>query len=153
APFLGNDGEGSLGLTIKPSARLQIAETYIDNRLRTKAGTAGRAGAADIFNVHLWRTKASLQFTRKLSLRAIVDYNGVLPNASLVVLSPSKRVTADVLVTYLLNPGTALYVGYNDQYANVRLDPRVSPALLSTSSPTTSVGRQLFVKVSYLLRY
>jgi opacity protein-like surface antigen len=153
APSLGDATEASLGLTVKPSSRLQIGETYIYNRLQTKAATTELPAPVDIFNLHLWRTKASLQFTRELSLRAIVDYNGVLPNATLVGLSRSKRVTADVLVTYLLNPGTALYIGYNDQYANVRVDPLVSPVLRATASPTTSVGRQVFVKVSYLLRY
>lgn len=153
APFLGGSTDASASLTLRPSSRLQVAETYIYSRLQTRSGVATPAGRADIFNLHLWRTKANLQFTRELSLRAIVDYNGVLPNASLVGLSRTKRVTADLLVTYLLNPGTALYVGYNDQFANVRLDPRVSPAVLATGHPDTSVGRQVFVKMSYLLRF
>ncbi|MBI3667750.1 MAG: hypothetical protein HY236_16225 [Acidobacteria bacterium] len=51
------------------------------------------------------------QFTRALSLRAIVDYNGLLPNPSLVRYERAKGLTGDVLLTYLLNPGTALYIG------------------------------------------
>ena len=56
-------------------------------------------------------------------------------------------------MTYLVNPGTALYVGYTDVYANLRIDPRVSPAVLPADSVTTSTGRQFFVKMSYLLRF
>jgi hypothetical protein len=86
-------------------------------------------------------------------LRAILDYNAVLPNAGLIDLERSKRLTADVLVTYLLNPGTALYVGYNNRFENLRLDPTVPPSLRRTGSPTNGVGRQFFVKMSYLFRF
>lgn len=56
------------------------------------------------------------QFTRALSLRGILDYNAILPNESLVALDRRKHLTADVLVTYLMHPGTAVYVGYTDGY-------------------------------------
>ena len=53
----------------------------------------------------------------------------------------------------MLNPGTALYVGYTDLYDNWRLDPTVSPALRRTDFPDLNTGRQFFVKVSYLFRF
>ena len=155
APFLADSTQAWLGLTLRPSSRLRLDETYIYNRLQTRPGTPAPAGAAgaDIFNLHLARSKANYQFTRALSLRAIIDYNSVLPDSSLVALTNDKRITADVLLTYLLNPGTALYVGYTDRYANLRLDPTSPPGLRPIGPPTTSVGRQIFVKLSYLLRY
>jgi len=65
--------------------------------------------------------------------------------------------TADFLVTYLLNPGTALYVGYTDGRENLALDPPTSamtpPTLRRIGSPDTSTGRQFFVKLSYLFRF
>jgi len=155
APFLGESAEGTMAVTLRPTSRFKLEESYIYNRLRTNGAPALPAipPATDIFTLHLWRTKANLQFTRALSLRAIIDYNGVRPNAALVDLTRDKRVTADVLVTYMVNPGTAVYVGYTDQYANVRIDPLEPPALRQIASPTTSVGRQFFVKASYLLRF
>ena len=143
------------GVTVRPVSRFRLEESYIYNRLRTNGSPTSGAilAAADIFTLHLWRTKANLQFTRALSLRAIIDYNGLRPNGALIDLTRDRRLTADILVTYLVNPGTAIYVGYNDQYANVRIDPLLSPALTRTASATTSVGRQIFVKVSYLLRF
>jgi hypothetical protein len=154
-PFLADTTQTWLGLTLRPSSRLRLDETYIFNRLQARPGAPLPAAAtgADIFNLHLARSKANYQFTRALSLRAIVDYNAVLPDSTLVALTNDKRITADVLLTYLLNPGTALYVGYTDRYANLRLDPADPPGLLPTGPPTTSVGRQIFVKMSYLLRY
>jgi hypothetical protein len=155
APFRANSAELDLSVTIRPTSRFRLEETYIYNRLRTdRTGTpASIPHDRDIFRLHLWRTKANVQFTRPLSLRAIIDYNAVLPDSALVSLTRDKRVTADVLLTYMLNPGTALFIGYNDQYANVRVDPLLSPQLQPTGSPTTSIGRQFFVKVSYLLRF
>ncbi len=155
APFLGDSVEDQLGATWRPTSQFTLEETYIYNRLRTDGqGTPpDTPHATDVFRLNLWRTKASFQFTRALSLRAIVDYNIVNPNQALISLTRDARLTGDILVTYLVNPGTAIYVGYNDQYANVRVDPTLSPPISPTSSPSTSIGRQVFVKVSYLLRY
>ena len=64
-----------------------------------------------------------------------------------------KKVGLDVLFTYMLNPGTALYVGYTDLYENYRLNPLESPELYRTISPDLNTARQFFVKLSYLLRF
>ncbi len=86
-------------------------------------------------------------------MRAIFDYNSVLPNQALVDLEREKHLGADVLLTYMLNPGTALYVGYTDLFDNLALNPTISPALKRTSFPDLNTGRQVFVKLSYLLRF
>jgi hypothetical protein len=52
----------------------------------------------------------------------------------------------------MLNPGTALHIGYTDNYENLRMDPGVSPYLQRSGFPDFSVGRQFFIKLSYLLR-
>ncbi|MGH9578608.1 MAG: hypothetical protein ACRD3R_14305, partial [Terriglobales bacterium] len=67
---------------------------------------------------------------------------------------PNKRFTSDLLLTYLLHPGTAVYVGYTDSYANVRLDSlALPPRVVPTGSPNQPVGRLFFVKLSYLFRF
>ena len=106
-----------------------------------------------IFSNTIERSTVNYQFTRALSLRAIIDYNAVLPNTGLVSLERTKRLTGDVLVTYLLNPGTAVYVGYTDRFENLIIDRTVPPSLRRTISPLNGVGRQLFVKASYLFRF
>ena len=112
----------------------------------------GEAATATVFNNHILRSKAHYQFNRELSLRAIIDYNAILPNASYIFLEKTKRLGFDFLLTYMLHPGTALHVGYTDNYENLRLDPGASPLLQRSGSPDISVGRQFFVKLSYLLR-
>jgi len=106
-----------------------------------------------IFNNHILRSKINYQFNRALSLRAIFDYNAVLPNERLVALGRDKRFTADFLMTYLVNPGTALHVGYTDGYQNLAIAPTDPPSLFRTGAPFNSTGRQFFVKMSYLLRF
>ena len=155
APFLANAQDAEAGITFRPFAQLRLDETYLFSRLSTRDVVQTPDGPADgdIFNNHILRTKVNFQFTRALSLRGIVDYDAILPSASLVALDREKRLAFDLLGTYMLNPWTAVYVGYTDAYENLELQsPRDRP-LVRAGGPTVSVGRQLFVKVSYLLKY
>ncbi len=155
APFLANLVGNSFTITLRPVPRLRLDEIYLYTRLGTRHGftPAGFPDSIAIFNNHLIRTKVNYQFSKALSLRLVQDYSATLSNPALVSNSPFKRLTGDVLLTYLLNPGTALYVGYTDRYDNVALDLTTPPTLRPTHSPTTSTGRQFFVKISYLFRY
>jgi hypothetical protein len=78
----------------------------------------------------------------------------VLSNPLLSSLSPTKNFNADFLITYLVHPGTAIYVGYNSNLQN--LDRRLLPTptgLLTTPDSFINDGRQFFVKASYLYRF
>jgi hypothetical protein len=148
APALADFRDASVTLTFRPSGSLLVDQTYLYSDL-TARPESGQSGT--IFTNHIIRSKVNYQFTRALSLRAIVDYNGVLANPSLVALDRTKHVTADLLMTYLVSPGTALYVGFTDGYDNVVLDTALG--VRPSRSPTTSTGRQFFVKSSYLFRF
>ena len=157
-PFLANSTSANFGFTLRPRPRLRFDQTYIYSRLGAREGStpAGFFPGTAIFNNHIVRSKLNVQFTRALSVRAILDYNSVLPNPQLVQLSRAKSLRGDVLFTYLLHPGTALYVGYSDLYENLEIDP-VSAAplrtLRRTTSPNNPTGRLFFVKLSYLFRF
>jgi hypothetical protein len=144
-PFLANERDWAVNLTFRPTSRLKLDEVYYYTALRT--------ATASVFTNHLARSRLNYQFNRELSLRMIVDYNGVLANPSLVDLGRQKRVTGDVLLTYLIHPGTALYVGYTDRLENLRLFPGAPPTVLPIVSPSTTTARQFFAKISYLLRF
>ncbi len=155
-PFLGDSKYASLAVTLRPNPRLRLDESYIYSRLGTDAASLPPTltSSGVIFNNHILRSKVNFQFTRTLSLRTIVDYNSLLPNPALVAIpDSSKRVTADILLTYFLHPGTAFYVGFNNTLENAAYDPLQSPAYRHTAFPGTTTGRQFFVKVSYLFRY
>jgi hypothetical protein len=66
-PFLAKSFEGTFGFTFQPIDRLRLDETYLYTRLAT-----AHAPATAIFNNHILRSKANYQFTRELSLRAII---------------------------------------------------------------------------------
>jgi len=153
-PFLSGSDDARLGVTFRPTSRTRVEETYIYNRLGTLASRqVDVRSVPSIFNNHLWRTKVNYQFTRALSIRLIVDYNATLANPLLVNLDRSKRITGDVPLTYLLNPGTALYIGYTDRRENLAFDSSSLTGLQRTMSPFFPKDRQLFVKISYLFRF
>jgi hypothetical protein len=148
-PFLADLTEVESGVTLRLGTRLRIDERYLFSRF-SAGGDRGLTG--DVFNNHIVRSRASYQFTRELTGRVILDYEAVLPNQRLVSLEREKRLGIDLLATYLVNPWTAVYVGYTDGYENlVPAGPAMPP--LRRGGPTTSTGRQVFVKVGYLLRY
>jgi hypothetical protein len=143
-PFGVGFQEAEVHVTLRPRPKLRLDESYYFTRL---------AGAQTVFNDHVLRSKANYQFTRALSVRAILDYHGVLPNAQFVALERTKRLGADVLFTYLVHPGTALYAGYSSAYENFRVDPLANPVWRRTATPNGLSGRQVFVKLSYMFRY
>lgn len=151
APFLGNSLEGVLEVTFRPAARLRLDHTFLYERLTTRP--VGSAPAARIYTDRVLREKVNYQFSRALSLRAIVDYSAVDRDSTLSRVDPERHWAMDLLLTYLVNPGTALYVGYRDGYENVAILPGTPPTLSRTDEPTTSTGRQLFLKMSYLLQF
>ncbi|HEY3103583.1 MAG TPA: DUF5916 domain-containing protein, partial [Pyrinomonadaceae bacterium] len=151
SPFEAESRGGNVSIILRPTARASFYQSYIYRRLATSNNSLAFAGTGtSIFNNHLLRSKINYQFTRKLSLRFILDYDAVLPNTSLITLENTKRLTPDILLTYLVNPGTALYVGYTDRYENLLLSPG---SFARAGSPTRPTDRQFFVKMSYLFRY
>lgn len=145
APFLGDELKGEIVFTFRPAARLRVDHTFLYERLSTLS--------ARIFTDRILREKVNYQFGRALSLRAIVDYSAVTRDSTLSRLDPERRWALDLLLTYLVHPGTALYLGYRDGYENLAILPGTPPTLARTDAPTTSTGRQVFLKLSYLLQF
>jgi predicted porin len=116
-----------------------------------------------VVNSDIVRSKWNYQFTPQFSLRFIAQYNGLLTNPNFSSLQTTKNMNFDVLFTYLLHPGTAVYVGYNSNLENVdpslcvhlpgsqQCDPN-GTGLLRSPYRLTNDGRQLFIKISYLFR-
>jgi hypothetical protein len=147
-PFLGRGNEINVNLTFRPSSRIKIDEIYDLTRLKTM-GPHPEA----VFVNHLLRSRLNYQYNRQLSLRVIVDYNALLDNPALFDSSRQKRVTGDILVTWLLNPGTAVYVGYTDTLENQALLAGTPNTVVRTNLPSVTTQRQFFAKVSYLFRF
>jgi len=156
-PITGDETFINHTMSIKPTGHLEIDNTYILDRVLN--GGAHHAS----FNNHIIRSKWNYQFTRALSLRAIVQYNGLLANPAYSSLQTNRNLNFDFLITYLVHPGTAVYVGYNSNLENfipglctpapgslVGCDPNGNG--LVRGNHLINDGRVFFVKVSYLFR-
>jgi hypothetical protein len=167
-PFLARQDTATGTLTFRPVTPLKIENTYLFERLRATESTYLLALSQTpgigkgIFDNHILRSKWNWQFTPQLSLRVILQYNSILANTPgntfypYTYLPTQKEFNADVLVTYLVHPGTAIYVGYNGDLQN--LDHELVPgpeglAGLYTAKGYMNDSRQFFVKVSYMFRF
>lgn len=147
-PVLGHEDSGNVTLTFHTAGRLRIDNTYLLEHIREHD-----THLTAVTN-HIIRSKWNWQFTRELSARVILQYTSVLSDPVVSALSPTKNFNADFLITYLVHPGTAIYVGYNSNLQN--LDRRLLPTptgLLTTRDDFINDSRQFFVKVSYLFRF
>ena len=132
----------------RPTTRLRVDNSLIWTSLSERS-----AGAA-IFRDLIFRTRVNWQFNRELSVRAIVQYEDTDAWAGLTFLEPRRNLNGDLLLTYRLNPWTALYVGMNVNGQNIEL--LTQPAGTRTLTRTDSLLRdthQFFLKGSYLLRF
>ena len=171
-PFLSREDTGAASLILRPMQPLKIENTYLFERLRTKESaylyedslTPGVGHS--ILNDHIIRSKWNWQFTPQLSIRMILQYNDLLAGTPLpgtglssspyTYLPTEKQFNADFLVTYLLHPGTAVYVGYNSdlQNLNVMQSTASQPgAVTNTAKGFLNDSRQFFVKASYMFRF
>jgi hypothetical protein len=66
-------------------------------------------------------------------------------------LPTDREFNADFLVTYLVHPGTAVYVGYNSDLQNLNVIPHTG--VFNTAKGYINDSRQFFVKVSYQFRF
>ena len=166
-PFLAREDNASATLILRPIQPLKIENTYLFERLRTTGsafsfiqGQVPGAGHS-ILNDHILRSKWNWQFTPRLSLRLILQYNALLAGTPGVgspytYLPTSREFNADFLITYLIHPGTAVYIGYNSDLQNLQVVPRTptSPGYVTnTSKGYLNDSRQFFVKVSYMFRF
>jgi Domain of unknown function (DUF5916) len=158
-PVLAYQNTGSFGAVVRPVKGLTMENTYLMVRL------LDQNTGLNIFNNHIMRSKWNYQFSKEFSLRLTGQYTTTISNPALTTLPTTKVFNGDVLFTYLVHPGTAIYVGYNSDLQN--LDPSLQrvcgglactvnatpDGLLRTRNSFLNDGRQIFVKISYQFRY
>ena len=131
-PFLGRSTGGSLSANLRPVSRLQSQVSVALSRLLDPR-TDG-----EVFDIKIFRALTTYQFTERLLLRNIMEYNTF-----------ARTLAANVLVTYRVNSGTVFFIGYDDHYQQGDL-------IDSQRYPTTAfqqTNRAVFTKFSYLFRY
>ena len=119
------------GVTYKPTKDLTLSLNYVKSRLR-RYDTGLVA-----FDDNIYALRGTYQFTRFIFARARVDYDTLASN-----------IRGQFLLGWTPNPGTALYIGYNDDLNRNGFNPftgDLEPGFRRN-------GRTFFVKMSYLLR-
>jgi hypothetical protein len=132
--------------TVRLSDSLMLDVSYLFDRL------AGVAAQEALYRNSITRVRLGEQFTRALSVRAIVQYTQLTVDTLRSSLQPARSLNYDLLVTYLTAPGTALYLGANYNLADA--DPQSAPlgAGRVHSPALINTGWQVFTKISYLFR-
>jgi len=130
-PGPGKFWELNLGFNYQPTNELNASFGYTMNRLRRNDTNLVA------FQENIFSFRSTYQFTRFIFTRARIDY------ATL-----SSTATAQFLFGWTPNPGTAFYVGYNDDLTHNGYSPftgQLEPGFRRN-------GRTFFIKVSYLIR-
>jgi hypothetical protein len=132
APFLGRSRGGRMFVNVLPFSRLRSNLNINYSRL-----VDSRDGS-EVFSVKILRSQTTYQFTQRLLLRSILEYNTL-----------DTTFDANFLVTYRVNAGTVFFVGYDDHYQQ---GSRLNDALFPTDA-FRQINRAFFMKLSYLFRY
>ena len=138
---------GSVTLNVRPTRGLTISNSY----LYTQLGAIH--SPLSIFDNHIVRSRWLYQFNPRWSIRLTAQYNALLSDPLFTSLERAKQLNGDFLLTYRINHGTALYVGYNHDVQNYDPSLRlVGGSLVRSNDQLLTDGRLFFVKFSYLLR-
>ena len=130
-PGPGKSFNMNMNINYQPSGRLNFNLDFTKQRLR-RDDTGLLA-----FDENIITFKTTYQFTRFLFVRGRIDFDSLEANAK-----------GQFLFGWTPNPGTALYVGYNDDLNRRGFNPftgQLEPGLQRNS-------RTFFIKLSYLLR-
>ena len=132
-PFLGDQVQWGLNATLRPISRLTSDLSFDSSRL-----TDPRNGDEEVFNVKIFRAQSTFQFTDRLQIRNITEYNTFDETFDLNVLF-TYRVNANRPVHGLRRP---LPAGGSHQGRYRRRRHRRA-ALLRERPPAGRTGRSL----------
>jgi hypothetical protein len=130
-PGPGTAFDVNLSLNYQPTSALSTSLSFSQSRLR-RSDTHLLA-----FQDNIYSFRSTYQFTRFIFARARVDYDTLGSNAR-----------GQFLFGYTPNPGTAFYLGYNDDLTRNGSSPftgQLEPGFRRN-------GRTFFIKMSYLIR-
>ncbi len=132
SPYLGWSTVGNVNFRFQPTSRLRTEFTMVSSDF------VEPISQADIFNVKIFRTRTTYQFTDRLLARYIMEHN-----------TAAATLGNNVLFTYRVNAGTVIFLGYDDRYRQGML----IDSLLFPTTDLLRTNRAFFGKISYLFRY
>jgi hypothetical protein len=141
-PFLGRQISWSLNGQLRPTDALQTRIDFESRRFTDPA-----RGGAEIFDVKILRAHTTYQFTSRLGMRNITEWN-----------TQGRTFDVNVLFNYRVNAGTVFYLGYDDHYQQADLiegdmNGDGAEEQLYFTNGLRRTNRAIFAKFQYLLRY
>ena len=133
-PFLGRNTQYGLNTTLRLVSRLQSRVSLDSSRFVDPANND-----EEIFDVKILRAFTTYQFTDRLLLRNITEYN-----------SFDRALGLNFLVTYRVNAGTVFFVGYDGHYQQA---DQIDDELFPMDTALRPTNRAIFMKLQYLFRY
>ncbi len=127
--------EADLDIFFRPVGRLQSQINFDTSRLRDI-----RDGDVEVFDIKIFRALTTYQFTERLGLRNITEFNTF-----------ADTVGVNVLFTYRVNAGTVFFVGYDDRYQQREQFDQIGDELFLTRA-LQRTNRAIFTKLQYLFR-
>jgi hypothetical protein len=131
------------GLTLRLGRRWRITNEWLHTELDD------RASGDRIFTNRIFRSRFDFQLDPRFSLRVIGRYDRTDVDPDLTSIRPQDAVNLDFLVTYLINPWTAFYVGYN---TNSTQNALADAGRIEFLDDRFTNANLVFFKVSYLFR-
>lgn len=143
-PDIADTNRIDFSLLWRPLQQLRVDNTYLKANLDTRNGVK-------VFENEIIRSSWNYQFTREISLRAIAQYEKT--NAGPATrLKDSENLNFDLLLRYVINPLSALYVGFNVNQRNFDIIDTPDGREMVLADSLTKDGEQFFVKFSYLFQ-
>ena len=142
APYLGWTTVGNVNFRFQPTSRLRTEFTMVSSDF------VNPDSGIDVYNVRIYRTRTTYQFTDRLLARYILEHN-----------TDAATLGNNVLFTYRVNAGTVIFLGYDDRYQRGDLIRGTDNQLAYLGNPYFATpdllrkNRAFFGKVSYLFRY
>ena len=97
-----------------------------------------------MFDVRIFRSLTTYQFTERFLFRNISEYNTF-----------DKMLGLNFLFTYRVNAGTVFHIGYDDHHRQgnlIEADEDITERLFKTTA-LRRTNRAVFLKFQYLFRY
>ena len=142
-PFVADTQRFDVSLLWRPIERLRVDNSFVTSELDSSRGK--------VFSNEIFRSSWNYQFTREMSFRFITQYEktDAGPNTRLV---DDENLNFDILLRYVINPWSALYVGYNTNQSNFEIIEVEDEREVVVTNDLNRDGDQIFVKFSYMFQ-
>ena len=141
-PYLGEQVGYGVDATVRPIDSVQSSLSFERRRFTDPANNG-----AEVFDVRIFRATTNIQFTDRLGMRNISEFD-----------SEGRTIDFNILFNYRVNAGTVFYLGYDDHFQQADLiegdrdgDGIEEQIFFATGQRRTN--RAFFAKMQYLLRY